>query len=73
MKPRCPICRKAAGEKPVAPFCSERCRLIDLGRWLGGEYSVPSEDVVPPGGGGEGGVDEPDVAVGLRKVPPELE
>jgi endogenous inhibitor of DNA gyrase (YacG/DUF329 family) len=27
---------------PEFPFCSPRCRLIDLGRWLGGEYRLPS-------------------------------
>jgi endogenous inhibitor of DNA gyrase (YacG/DUF329 family) len=26
------------------PFCSERCRLIDLGRWLGEKYRIPLED-----------------------------
>jgi endogenous inhibitor of DNA gyrase (YacG/DUF329 family) len=40
----CPICRKRF--EPLAsgamPFCSERCRLIDLGRWLGEEYGVPA-------------------------------
>lgn len=25
------------------PFCSERCRLLDLGRWLGEQYGVPCE------------------------------
>ena len=25
------------------PFCSERCRLLDLGKWLDGEYRVPGE------------------------------
>ena len=36
------------------PFCSERCRLIDLKRWLGEEYTVPTrpadpeEDDAPP-------------------------
>ena len=25
------------------PFCSERCKLIDLGRWLGGRYQIPVE------------------------------
>jgi endogenous inhibitor of DNA gyrase (YacG/DUF329 family) len=27
---------------PHLPFCSDRCRLIDLGRWLGGRYTIPS-------------------------------
>jgi uncharacterized protein len=26
------------------PFCSDRCRLVDLGRWLNGRYSIPTED-----------------------------
>ena len=40
---KCPICKKeVALGSPELPFCSERCRLIDLGRWLGEEYSVPA-------------------------------
>lgn len=42
---RCPICDKAfdpAASKAL-PFCSERCRQIDLGRWLREVYSVPVE------------------------------
>ena len=27
----------------MEPFCSERCRMVDLGRWLGEQYSVPHE------------------------------
>jgi len=44
-KVRCPICEAAMPgapqEYPDRPFCSRRCRLIDLGRWLGEEYRVP--------------------------------
>ena len=43
---RCPICeREFDPAKPTAakPFCSERCRLVDLGRWLGEGYSLPAE------------------------------
>ena len=42
----CPICKKLVqpGE-PRFPFCGERCRLIDLGNWLGGKYHVPGEPV----------------------------
>jgi endogenous inhibitor of DNA gyrase (YacG/DUF329 family) len=29
---------------PEFPFCSPRCKLIDLGRWLGEQYAVPSGD-----------------------------
>ncbi|NJD90880.1 MAG: DNA gyrase inhibitor YacG [Geobacter sp.] len=42
---KCPICRKPTSWEgnPERPFCSERCRLIDLGNWASGEYSVPAE------------------------------
>jgi endogenous inhibitor of DNA gyrase (YacG/DUF329 family) len=36
----CPICGKPAVEQH-RPFCSRRCALIDLGRWIGGNYRVP--------------------------------
>ncbi|WP_431282743.1 DNA gyrase inhibitor YacG [Humitalea sp. 24SJ18S-53] len=46
-KPRpCPIC----GRAPVAPhrpFCSDRCRQVDLGRWLTGAYVVPGTPLDP--------------------------
>jgi endogenous inhibitor of DNA gyrase (YacG/DUF329 family) len=29
---------------PYAPFCSERCKLVDLQKWLGGVYVVPVEN-----------------------------
>jgi hypothetical protein len=39
---KCPICKKqAALGDPDFPFCSERCRLIDLGRWAAEEYRIP--------------------------------
>jgi hypothetical protein len=38
------------------PFCSERCKLIDLGRWLGGKYQIPVVD--PDEEGRELGKDE---------------
>ena len=53
----CPICKKpveeAANGNKYFPFCSERCKLIDLGRWLGGRYQIPvrpsdEEDVAAP-------------------------
>jgi uncharacterized protein len=42
---RCPICEKEFDPATSAamPFCSERCRQIDLGRWLREVYSVPIE------------------------------
>lgn len=45
---KCPTCRKTgdwfAGK--YAPFCSHRCKLIDLGKWLGGEHAI-SEPLRP--------------------------
>lgn len=45
--PACPICK---GEVPAEgrhrPFCSKRCRLLDLGKWLDGEYVIPGPDAV---------------------------
>ncbi len=39
----CPICKKLVRkEEPDYPFCSERCRLIDLGKWASGGYVVSS-------------------------------
>jgi uncharacterized protein len=42
-KLRCPICKKAVkGGDAQFPFCSERCRIVDLGKWASGEYVIPS-------------------------------
>ena len=42
---RCPVCRRRfpADESRPMPFCSERCRQVDLGRWLGEEYALPCD------------------------------
>jgi endogenous inhibitor of DNA gyrase (YacG/DUF329 family) len=40
----CPICNRPAAPRPgnrSFPFCSDRCRLLDLSKWLGGEYRIP--------------------------------
>ena len=40
---RCPICKKEVkGSDADFPFCSDRCRLIDLGKWASGGYVVSS-------------------------------
>ncbi len=42
----CPICGSPVGPErsaPDRPFCSSRCRLADLGKWLGEAYRVPGE------------------------------
>jgi hypothetical protein len=44
----CPVCKskvanpkESGGLVPYFPFCSRRCRLIDLGQWLDGQYRIP--------------------------------
>jgi hypothetical protein len=37
-------CRQRPIDPAWQPFCSERCKLADLGRWLGGEYRIPVSD-----------------------------
>jgi endogenous inhibitor of DNA gyrase (YacG/DUF329 family) len=38
---KCPICRKdVARENPEFPFCSERCRIVDLGNWASEKYVI---------------------------------
>jgi endogenous inhibitor of DNA gyrase (YacG/DUF329 family) len=47
------MCKKPIAGRPQnswSPFCSERCKLVDLGKWLGEEYRVPS---APPQEGDE--------------------
>jgi len=51
----CPICRKPT-EADYRPFCSRRCADIDLGRWLGGHYAIPTEE---PAGDGDQAVKDP--------------
>jgi len=54
---RCPICDRVMNGQdkkdwPDLPFCSSRCRLIDLGRWLGESYRYakePEEEGIPEG------------------------
>jgi uncharacterized protein len=39
----CPICKKTVkSTAPDFPFCSERCRTIDLGKWASGGYVISS-------------------------------
>jgi len=56
---RCPTCRKIvlAGE-PDFPFCSDRCRVIDLGKWVSGGYVI-STPINDPESGGEAEYNEP--------------
>jgi endogenous inhibitor of DNA gyrase (YacG/DUF329 family) len=43
VKLRCPICKKPVkSTDPEFPFCSDRCRVIDLGKWASGAYVISS-------------------------------
>jgi endogenous inhibitor of DNA gyrase (YacG/DUF329 family) len=46
-KVHCPQCNAQilwSTENPYRPFCSERCKLIDLGQWASGAYRIPQEE-----------------------------
>jgi endogenous inhibitor of DNA gyrase (YacG/DUF329 family) len=53
---RCPRCRRPVvwEGNPHRPFCSERCRLVDMGNWAAERYRVAGEDVEPDENGGNG-------------------
>jgi len=50
----CPTCRKVSSvsrneDAPFRPFCSHRCKMVDLGKWLDGTYRIsepPSVDEI---------------------------
>jgi len=52
MKRRCPVCKRviakamleASRKEKFYPFCSNRCKLIDLGKWLDSDYRIPAAD-----------------------------
>jgi endogenous inhibitor of DNA gyrase (YacG/DUF329 family) len=45
LKVKCPTCKKetAWSGNEFRPFCSERCRLTDLGNWASGAYAIPGQ------------------------------
>jgi endogenous inhibitor of DNA gyrase (YacG/DUF329 family) len=62
---RCPSCRTVVTAKDeYFPFCSDRCRLIDLGKWASGAYRISSPildpEVLEGLGGGPGPLGEHD-------------
>ena len=60
---RCPTCRKPTywTGNPFRPFCSERCKLGDLGNWAAERYRIPGEKATLPGEREDEGDDEDDV------------
>jgi endogenous inhibitor of DNA gyrase (YacG/DUF329 family) len=53
--PQCGSSTRLDSSNPWRPFCSERCKLIDLGAWLSGRYALPvtgkgdADDIAAPG------------------------
>jgi endogenous inhibitor of DNA gyrase (YacG/DUF329 family) len=48
---RCPTCQREViwvAESKWRPFCSERCRMVDLGAWFAGERSIAGDSQEPP-------------------------
>ncbi len=45
--PKCPQCGKPRVQA-YRPFCSQRCRDLDLGKWLDGSYTIPAVEEEPP-------------------------
>ena len=64
---RCPICKNvipdSGDQARHAPFCSDRCKLIDLGRWLDGKYQIPVTESDPK--------DQPDIEISDPPPPRE--
>jgi uncharacterized protein len=59
--PVCPNCGRPiewTEAFPFRPFCSERCRLIDLGAWLSGERAIPGEPAENAGAASAGEPEE---------------
>ena len=46
-KVSCPHCKKESQKEGNSywPFCSERCKIMDLGKWASGQYAIPGEPV----------------------------
>lgn len=48
MKIKCPQCKKKSEynkENSYRPFCSERCKMIDLGQWANEEFAIAKHDL----------------------------
>jgi len=52
LRVKCPTCRKETEwqNNPHRPFCSDRCRVIDLGAWTEERYRIPADDSDRPAG-----------------------
>ena len=59
---KCPTCNRQVDwqDNPFRPFCSERCKLLDLGKWVSEEYRVPGKPV-PDENYGEDDEEQPEL------------
>ena len=66
---KCPTCKAKVAKdgNKLFPFCSERCHMVDLGRWLGEEYRIPA--VEEEAGDGRGTPPEPESPAADRPAP----
>ncbi len=55
-EPLCAYCRRHPVQPDWRPFCSERCKLADLGHWLSGDYRVAGDPL--PTADEDGGPDD---------------
>ncbi|WP_102960390.1 DNA gyrase inhibitor YacG [Mangrovicella endophytica] len=53
-KRKCPECGRAS-DRASFPFCSPRCKDVDLNRWLSGSYVIAASEEEPSEPEGEGG------------------
>jgi uncharacterized protein len=56
----CVYCRRHPVAPEWRPFCSERCKLLDLANWAKGTYRIPAERVDPPEADPDGDADNED-------------
>jgi uncharacterized protein len=56
-KGTCPICDKPSAQA-AAPFCSRRCKDVDLNRWLSGAYAIPGAEDDSEGASSQEGHDQ---------------
>jgi uncharacterized protein len=58
----CPQCRQPASLEPsnrFRPFCCERCKLLDLGEWFAGRYTIPAVEADDTSGADAGAPEDP--------------
>jgi hypothetical protein len=58
----CPTCQRPvewSEASPFRPFCSDRCKLIDLGAWITEKHAIPGEELPAPNEFEDGTRDEP--------------